>query len=92
MNIDFSSSQIADTNGYVVYSGRDRTMNNQPFFIAPVIEGYGNMCAYSPYTMHDNQTGNGTLAQLDFLICDSNSGRVLTELSHWSMLLEVDCY
>ena len=36
-------------NGYVVYSGRDRTMNNQPFFIAPVIEGYGNMCVYSPY-------------------------------------------
>jgi hypothetical protein len=44
MNIDFISSQITDTNGYVVYSGRDRTMNNQPFFIAPVIEGYGNMC------------------------------------------------
>ena len=35
MNIDFISSQITDTNGYVVYSGRDRTMNNQPFFIAP---------------------------------------------------------
>lgn len=49
MNIDFISSQITDTNGYVVYSGRDRTMNNQPFFIAPVIEGYGNMCVYSPY-------------------------------------------
>jgi hypothetical protein len=25
MNIDFISSQITDTNGYVVYSGRDRT-------------------------------------------------------------------
>ncbi len=36
--------------------------------LPPGIEGYGNMCAYSPYTMHDIQMGNGTLAQLDFLI------------------------
>ena len=92
MNIDFISSQITDTNGYIVYSGRDRTMNTQPFFICPVTEGYGNMCVYSPYNMHDIQIGNGSLSQLDFLICDNNSGRVLKELSHWSILLEVDCY
>jgi hypothetical protein len=61
-------------------------MNNQPFFIAPVIEGYGNMCVYSPYNMHDIQMGSGTISQLDYLICE---WRVLTELSHWSMLLEV---
>ena len=92
MNIDFISSHITDTNGYIVYSGRDRTMNTQPFFICPVTEGYGNMCVYSPYNMHDIQMGNGSLSQLDFLICDNNSGRVLKELSHWSILLEVDCY
>ena len=92
MIIDFISSQITDTNGYVVYSGRDRTMNTQPFCIVPVTEGYGNMCVYSPYNMHDIQMGNGSLAQLDFLLCDNNSGRVLKELSHWSILLEVDCY
>ena len=49
-----------------------------------------NMNVYSPYNMHDNQMDNATLNQLDSLICDSNSGRVLTELSHWSMLLEVN--
>ena len=93
MNTDFISSQITDTQGYIVYSGRDRPRaNNQPFFIAPVTEGNGKMCMYSPYNMHDIQIGNGSLSQLDFLICDNNSGRVLTELSHWSMLLEVDCY
>ena len=81
MNIDFISSQITDTNGYVVYSGRDRTMNTQPFCIVPVTEGYGNMCVYSPYNMHDIQMGNGSLAQLDFLMCDNNRGRVLTEMS-----------
>ncbi len=26
--------------------------------------------------------GNGSLSQLDFLICDNNCGRILTELSH----------
>ena len=87
MNIDFISSQITDTNGYIVYSGRDRPVNNQP-----VTEGYGKMCVYSPYNIHDIQMGNGSLAQLDFLLCDNNNGRVLKELSHWSMLLEVDCY
>ena len=92
MNTDFISSQITDSHNYVVYSGRERPMNNQPFFIAPVTEGNGKMCMYSPYNMHDIQIGNGSLSQLDFLICDNNSGRVLTELSHWSMLLEVDCY
>jgi hypothetical protein len=92
MNMDFISSQITDSQNYVVYSGRERTMNNQPFFITPVTEGFGKMCIYSPYNMHDIQIGNGSLSQLDFLMCDSNSGRVLTELSHWSMLLEVDCY
>ena len=92
MNIDFISSQITDTNGYIVYSGRDRPVNNQPFFICPVTEGHGNMCVNSPYNIHDIQMGNGSLSQLDFLICDNNSGRVLKELSHWSMLLEVDCY
>ena len=75
MNIDFISSQITDTNGYVVYSGRDRTMNTQPFCIVPVTEGYGNMCVYSPYNMHDIQMGNGSLAQLDFLMCNNNRGR-----------------
>jgi hypothetical protein len=93
MNIDFICSQITDTQGYIVYSGRERPRaNNQPFFIAPVTEGNGKMCMYSPYNMHNIQIGNGSLSQLDFLICDNNSGRVLTELSHWSMLLEVDCY
>ena len=67
----------------------DQSTTNH-LFICPVTEGY--VCVYSPYNMHDIQIGNGSLAQLDFLICDSNSGRVLTELSHWSMLLEVDCY
>jgi hypothetical protein len=32
MNIDFISSQVTDANGYIVYSGRDRPVNNQPFF------------------------------------------------------------
>ncbi len=86
MNIDFISSQITDTNGYIVYSGRDRPVNNQPFFICPVTEGYGSMCVYSPYNMHEIQIGNGSLSQLDFLICDNNSGRMLKELSHWSLL------
>ena len=49
--------------------------------IVPVTEGYGNMCVYSPYNMHDIQMGNGSLAQLDFLMCDNNRGRVLTEMS-----------
>ena len=56
-------------------------MNTQPFCIVPVTEGYGNMCVYSPYNMHDIQMGNGSLAQLDFLMCDNNRGRVLTEMS-----------
>ena len=60
MNIDFISSQITDTNGYIVYSGRDRPVNNQPFFICPVTEGYGQMCVYSPYNIHDIQMGNGS--------------------------------
>jgi hypothetical protein len=78
MNIDFISSQIVDTNGYIVYSGRDRSMNTQPFFICPVTEGYDNMCG--PYNMHDIQMGNGSLAQLEFFkICDNNSGRVTKE-------------
>ncbi len=92
MNLDFSCSEITDTQGYIVYSGRERAMNNQPFLSIPVTEGYGSMCFYSPHNMYDIKMGNGSLSQLDFLLCDSNSGRVLTELSHWSMLLEVDCY
>ena len=51
------------------------------FVLSPVTEGYGNMCVYSPYNMHDIQMGNGSLAQLDFLMCDNNRGRVLTEMS-----------
>jgi hypothetical protein len=92
MNLDFSCSEITDTQGYIVYSGRERAMNNQPFLSIPVTEGYGSMCFYSPHNMYDIKMGNSSLSQLDFLLCDSNSGRVLTELSHWSMLLEVDCY
>ena len=30
------------------------------------------MCVYSPYNMHDIQMGNGSLAQLDFVMCDNN--------------------
>jgi hypothetical protein len=92
MNVDFSCNEINDTQGYIVYSGRDRTINNQPFLSIPVTEGYGNMCFYSPHNMYNIKIGNGSLSQLDFFICDSSSGRLLTELSHWSMLLEVDCY
>ena len=34
MNIDFICSQITDTQGYIVYSGRERPRaNNQPFLI-----------------------------------------------------------
>ena len=46
------------------------------------------MCVYSPYNMHDIQMGNGSLAQLDFVMCDNNRGRVLTTIEG----VEVYCY
>ena len=80
MNIDFISSQITDTNV-------DQSTTNHFSYVLLQRD-----TAYSPYNTHDVKIGNGSLSQLDFLICDNNSGRVKTELSHWSMLLEVDCY
>jgi hypothetical protein len=91
MNVDFISPQLNDSSGAVVYGYRS-TDNYQPFCTVPVTSGFGIMNVYLPMHMPSLQLGNASLSTLSVLCLDNEDGRILKEMAHWSMILEIDCY
>jgi hypothetical protein len=86
MNIDFICNQLTST--YNVYTGQQR-QRTQPFVSVPVTSGFGSMVVYAPSSLYNIDLMGTNIGQLDFRVCDSMTGRELSELSHWSIELEI---
>jgi hypothetical protein len=91
MNVDFVSPQLMDSSGSVVYGYRSSD-NYQPFVTVPITSGYGVMNVYVPTNMPSLQLGNASLSTLSVVCLDNENGRILKEMSHWSTIMEIDCY
>jgi hypothetical protein len=91
MNVDFVSPQLMDSSGAVVYGYRSSD-NYQPFCVVPITSGYNVMNVYLPMHMPSLQLGNASLSTLSVVCLDNEDGRILKEMAHWSMIIEVDCY
>jgi hypothetical protein len=91
MNVDFVSPQLMNSSGAVVYGYRSSD-NYQPFVTVPIASGYGVMNVYLPMNMPSLQLGDGSLSTMSVVCLDNEDGRLLKEMVHWSMIIEVDCY
>ncbi len=80
-----------DSSGSVVYGYRS-TQNYQPFVTVPISAGFGVMSLYMPMQMPEVQLGNASLSTICIACIDNENGRLLKEIAHWSMLIEIDCY
>ena len=88
MNVDFICPQLQSS--YYTYSGRVRSENTQPLIQVPVLSGFSQMVVYNPMPQATLDMGGTTLSQLNFKVCDALDGRVLTELSHFS--IQIECF
>jgi len=87
LNVSFCSPQLG-TAHTTVFSGRSRLITSS-FVTVPVTSGFGEMCFYSPSTLYPFSAGGTILSNIDIDIRDSLDGRDLTEISHYSVELEV---
>ena len=60
-----------------------------PLVTVPVTGGYLSMMYYEPPRGQVLNINGGTLSTLDFAVVDTASGRLVEEISHWSIELEV---
>lgn len=65
----------------------DGTLN--PLFMAPVSVGFGAMENYDPSYRMAHQYSHGILNRLNFSLSDARTGRLLTELTTWSIIIIV---
>ena len=65
----------------------DGTLN--PLLIVPVTVGYGAMENYDPTYRMAHQLSHGILNRLTFSVSDARTGRPLSELTAWSIVISV---
>jgi hypothetical protein len=87
MSISFVCPQLQST--YNVFSSQHRMARIEPFLTLPLVSGYNTMEYFAPRQMFTIELGKQTLSTLDFRVVDTISGTLLTELSQWSMELEI---
>jgi hypothetical protein len=88
MSISFVCPQLQAT--YNVFTNAHKMNITHPFLTVPIVNGFGNMEVYSPFSPFVIECGGQTLSTLDIRVVDTVSGMSITELSHWSMELEVE--
>ena len=69
-----------------IYSTR-KTRAHNPILYLPLTRGFGNMEVYEPY-FYKQEFHTKNADQLSFRVIDARTGRVLDELSSWSLVLE----
>ena len=86
LNVSFACPQLQSRrNLYTTNSSR-----SEPFITVPVNVGFLSVLYYEPWRGRVIDFDQGfALSTLDFTLFDTASGRVLDEISHWAMELEL---
>lgn len=86
LNLDFVCNQLQPSaRNQHIYSTRSK--QTQPFVTCPVLGGHNEMSTYEPNFLDPVQIGTRTI-MLDMQVQDSSTGRIVNEISHWSVLIE----
>ena len=88
LNVSFVSPQLSvHKSNFFTISSPMQTFN--PLVTVPVTGGYLSLVYYDPPRGKVLNINGGTLSTLDFAVVDTASGRLVEEISHWSIELEV---
>ena len=87
ISVAFVSAQLQSTSN--VFTSDHLMSRLHPFVTVPLVGGFGTMEYWEPHTQLQIDFGNLVLSTLDLRACDTASGMILTELSDWSMELEI---
>jgi hypothetical protein len=60
-----------------------------PLLISNLVRGYGNLEVYEPQTMYVENFAMRATDTLSFDLVDPRTGRLLTEINAWSMILRI---
>ena len=84
--LSLNCQQLIGNDRYVTTKNMPITMQ---FWVGQVQSAYGEVEAPNSSFQMTTQLSNVNLSQLNLLICDAITGRQVTELSHFNLLLEI---
>ena len=60
-----------------------------PLLICSLEKGYGNLEVYEPQTRYIENFSIRDTDRLSFILCDPRTGRILSEITSWSLILQI---
>ena len=60
-----------------------------PLLICSLEKGYGNLEVYEPQTRYIENFSIRDTDRLSFMLCDPRTGRILSEITSWSLILQI---
>ena len=60
-----------------------------PLLICSLEKGYGNLEVYEPQTRYIESFSIRDTDRLSFMLCDPRTGRILSEITSWSLILQI---
>lgn len=87
--VSFASPQLRASDIQSIHASSTLARRElQPFLTVPVSSAFGEVSTYQPQYERAQRLGGATLSQIRIRAIDPSSGRSLTELTHYAMVLE----